>query len=607
MLKSDNMSSLLIDEINVEPENSEILEQDGGDLFNRKVTEEQIQQVIKQTPVVAMSGPIFGAAITGLLLFDYVDHVRIYIWVTLVFVSYSSFLFLWVWYKKSGASNTNAEIWGKRYLFLSWISAASWGSVSLFLFSVDNFIAQMILALAVMIGAAAITVSTIIYRPAFYPVICLLAPLLVQFLRTDDEGHYIFALGFFGFTMMLFLINWGVNQVVEKSMRLRFSNFKLASDLKVQKEIAEKSNMAKSSFLAVASHDLRQPLHAHGLFLGELRERLPEVTIVSSILNKLDSSLLVISELFDSLLDISKIEAGLVETNIQNVLIGDIAKPIIEQYRVKAEASGLELRAALPNCVISTDKILLGRILRNLLENAVRNTTQGKILVGCRRRESSLLIQVWDTGHGIKKDELDNIFKDYYQVKNQNNQRSQGLGLGLAVVNQLCGLLGHTISVRSVFGKGSVFSIEAPMSESKDVISHDTSPDTQVIGGLNGMKVLVIDDDESVRLSMSGILDSWKCNVITGSNAQNIMDKLPSGYIPDAIIADYQLNNGKTGPEEIAVLNTRFNRNIDAAVITGDITSINEGALKDRQYPLLQKPVSPAKLCTLLRFIRSKN
>jgi CheY-like chemotaxis protein len=344
------------------------------------------------------------------------------------------------------------------------------------------------------------------------------------------------------------------------------------------------------------------------LFLGELRERLPEDedTVVGRIINNLDSSIRVISELFDSLLDISRLEAGVVETNIQSFFIDEVIRPIVEQYRIKANASGVALRAVLPHRVISTDKILLGRILHNLLENAVRYTTQGKILVGCRRRNNSLMMQVWDTGCGIKEDELDNIFKDYYQVRHKNNQRTRGLGLGLAVVSRLCDLLGHAISVRSVFGKGSVFSIEVPMSESVDISSHDTSQDANfVIDGLAGMKVLVIDDDETVRRSMSGILDSWKCSVITGSDAENVISKLPSGYIPDAIIADYQLNDGKTGPREIEVLNARFNRDVDAAVITGDTTSI-DNELKECRYQLLQKPVSPAKLCTLLRYLRSK-
>ncbi|MEE9303021.1 MAG: HAMP domain-containing sensor histidine kinase, partial [Thiotrichaceae bacterium] len=431
----------------MESENSETLEPGDNDLFSRKVTEEQVQHIFAQIPFMVVGGPMFGAVITALLLSDYVEPVRIYTWITLVFVSYSSLLFLWVWYRQSETSSTYAEKWGKRYLFLSWIVAASWGSVSLFLFSPDSLVAQMILAMSVMIGAAAITVCTIVYRPVFYTVVFLLAPLFIQFVRVGDDAHYIFALGCVGFSVMLFFINSSVNQVVEQSIRLRFSNYKLASDLRVQKEIAEKSSMAKSGFLAVASHDLRQPLHAHGLFLGELRERVPIDTLVSRIIDKLDSSLLVISELFDSLLDISRLEAGVVEPNIQSFFIDDFMEPVVEQYRVKAEASGLVLRTVLPHCVISTDKILLSRILRNLLENAVRNTPQGKILVGCRRRYNSLLIQVWDTGCGIKEDELDNIFKDYYQVKRQNNQQTRGLGLGLAVVSQLCGLLGHTISV----------------------------------------------------------------------------------------------------------------------------------------------------------------
>jgi two-component system, sensor histidine kinase len=604
VLKSDEMPFWQIGDIDVASENSKPLKPDCDDLFSGKVTEEQIKQIFGQIRF-AIIGPLFGAVITSLLLFEYVAPVRIYTWSALVFVSYLSFLILWARYKKSDTSGAYVNKWGKRYLLLSWIAVGCWGSVSLFLFSPDSFIAQMILTMSVMIGAAAITVSTIVYRPVFYTTILLIAPLFFQFMRVGDEGHYILALGCVGFTLILFFMNSRVNQIVEQSIRLRFSNYKLVSDLRAQKEIAEKSSMAKSSFLAVASHDLRQPLHAHGLFLGELRERLPGETVVSGIINKLDSSLLAISELFDSLLDISRLEAGVVETKVKSFFIDDFIRPIVEQYRVKAEASGLTLRAVLPHCAISTDRILLGRILRNLLENAVRNTTRGKILVAGRRRQGSLLMQVWDTGCGIKDDELDDIFKEYYQVKRKNNRRARGLGLGLAVVSQACSLLGHRIRVRSVFGKGSVFSIEVPLAESGDALNQDMSTDAPLIEGLAGMKVLVIDDDEAVRLGMSGILDSWKCSVIAGSDAKNVMAKLPTGYVPDAIIADYQLDGGKTGLQEIEVLNTRFNRNIDAAVITGDMTSI-DNELGECRYPLLQKPVSLAKLCTLLRFIRSK-
>lgn len=589
-------------------ENPETQGQGGdGDLFGRRVAEEQIQQIFKQLPFVVVTCPLFGAVITALLLFDYVEPVRVYAWVALVFVAYSSFLFLWAWRRKSDTSSANANIWGKRYLFLSWITAASWGSVSLFLFPAESLVAQMILAMAVMIGAAAITVATIVYRPVFYCVLFLLVPLFVQFVRVGDEGHYIFALGCVGFTAMLFFINASVSQLVEQSIRLRFSNHQLASDLRVQKDMVEKSSMAKSSFIAVASHDLRQPLHAHGLFLGELRERLGKDAVVSRIVDKLESSLLIVSELFDSLLDISRLEAGVVEANIQRFSVNEVMNPIVEQYRVKAEASGLVLRAVLPRCVIKSDKILLGRILRNLLENAVCNTTRGKILIGCRRRGNSLMIQVWDTGCGIRENELHGIFKDYYQIKCQNRRRSHGMGLGLAVVSQLCDLLGHTVSVRSVFGKGSVFSVEVPITEPVEVSKHDLSPAAYIAGGLGGMKVLVIDDDESVRLAMSGILGSWKCSVVAGCDADDVIRKMPSGYIPDVIIADYQLSDGKTGPREIEVLNRRFNRDIDAAVITGDAAPRYDEGLGASQYPLLQKPVSPAKLCTLLRFIRSRN
>jgi len=586
---------------------TKVLKSDDRDLFSQKITEEQIQEIFRQIPFTVVVGPMFGAFITALLLVDYVDSVRILIWLALVLVSYSSFLVLWVWYKKTETNSNNLVKWGRRYLFLSWVAAASWGSASLFLFSVNSFIAQIILFMAVMIGAAAITISTMIYRPIFYTVVLLLVPLFIQFLRFGGENHYVMALGSVGFTFMLVFMNWNVNKVLQESIRLRFSNHQLATDLRLQKEVAEKASQAKSSFLAVASHDLRQPLQAHGLFLGELQERLPEDEVINDITEKLDSSLFVISELFDSLLDISRLEAGVVEKNIQSFYFDEFMKTIVEPYRVRAETLGLTLRVLIPHYVIKTDKVLLGRIICNLIENAVRNTQQGKILIGCRRRSGSLLIQVWDTGCGINENELDNIFTNYYQINHQYAKKANGLGLGLAVVNQLCLLLDHNISVSSVPGKGSMFSIEVPISEKEHVLNYSVNSGADHIHGLDGMKVLIMDDDESILQSMSGLLSAWKCDVVTGESADAIIDKIPPDYIPNVIITDYQLNNDKTGLQEIERLKDRFKRHIDAFVITGTDFSLYDDALKTCNYTVLQKPVSPAKLCALLRFIDNKN
>jgi len=578
-------------------------ESPGKKYYDDQVAVVQIRQLFDLT-LITVIAPIFGAVMTALMLKDYVPANRIFIWLALVIISFSAYLVLWQQFRQTTLVAADVKKWSGRYLILGWIAAGSWGSVSFFLFSDEVLFVQILLVMTVLLGMAALMAFTLINRPAFYTALCLVVPLFIQLVRVGGDIQLIFAFGSAGFTVMLFILHHYINKAMERSLLLQFKNEQLATDLGKQKEIAEQANLAKSRFLALATHDLRQPLQAHGLFLGELRERLPADTVVSGVIEKLESTLKVMSDLFNSLLDKSKLEAGTVEPKIESFRFRDFIIPIEQEYTAKAAASGLAFRVAPVDAVLRSDKVLLGRILRNLLENALRYTDSGSILVECLQRKDGFLLQVRDTGTGIPEAEQANIFNDYYQIKHHSYQKTRGLGLGLAVVRQLAELLDHKIGVESVIDQGSVFSVLVPVGNRDEVVDDKTNMDTQDLDDLNGLNVIVIDDEQSIQESLDGILSAWGCNVVTGADAEEILKNIPDGFTPDVILSDYQLMSEYTGIEAIERLRNRFGPGINAAVITGDTSQKND-ALDDGGFPILYKPVSPAKLRTLLRFLYS--
>lgn len=566
----------------------------------------QVEQMYKQIPIV-IAGPIFGAFITAALLSEYISFQNIVIWLSLVVCSYAFFIIPWLKYKQHGVTQENAQRLAKTFTAYGWVAALSWGSVSFFLFSYDSMQAQILLTMSAIVGVSAITVSTIIYKPLFYTIIAMLVPLILRFIYVGDENHYIIALACAGYSVMLFLLHASLNKSMLQSLRLQFVNERLASDLNIQKIRADKANADKSKFLAAVSHDLRQPLHAHSLFFGELQNRLQGQTGYRELTTKLETSLESMGELFNALLELSKLEAGAINPDIQSFYLKDLILPIEQEYIVKSKNRGLDFRAVKSSCVIRSDKILLSRIIRNLLENALIHSSKGKVLLGCRRKGNMLSIQILDNGEGISVDDQKYIFDEYYQVGKKGKNKSIGFGLGLSVVKQQCELLNHAINLSSTPGKGTTFSIEVPISSEEFVQQEKTSLEGIGSDDLQDVNIAVIDDDALIRDAIKGVLSLWGCHVITGASANEIQQQLTDNIMPDIILSDYHLGDDNTGFEAIEQLRNVAGNNISAAIITGDTSTIDAKVLKDKNYLLLQKPVNTAKLRTLLRFLKMQN
>ena len=356
---------------------------------------------------------------------------------------------------------------------------------------------------------------------------------------------------------------------------------------------AEAANLAKTRFLAAASHDLRQPMQALSMYASVLEDRVAN-TDAARVVRGIQLSVRTLEQLFDSLLDVAKIESGVIRPNMVVFPLAPLLHQVADGERPVAEHKGLDLRVVPTSTSVRSDPLLLERMLKNLVSNAVRYTERGRIVVGCRRLGRRLRLQVADSGVGIPADEQERIFEEYYQLAGAS---TQGLGLGLAIVKSLADLLGHRVSVRSTPGRGSVFSVE--LDSALEAPASAASP-LAPAASLLGATVALIDDDAEIRESMRLLLESWGARCIAGASAAEVEARLRSlRRAPDAVIADYRLEGTTTGVQAIARLRGLFGAQLPALIITG---TANIAALEKEApgIPFAAKPIPPGKLRAFL-------
>ncbi len=404
----------------------------------------------------------------------------------------------------------------------------------------------------------------------------------------------------------------GINDMAQQlqqdrnTMQLRIEEATL--ELRNKKEEAEKANFDKTRFLAAASHDLRQPMHALGLFVGELYNKL-DTPEQRQIVGKVEESVEAMSSLLDSLLDISKLDAGVVIPQIHEIDIDAMLKRLVQDFESVAQRKSTTLSVHYAGVSVLSDAVLLERILINLLGNAVRYTPpNGTVLLACRKRGEHLRIEVRDNGIGIPQQEQKNIFREFVQLANNARDRSKGLGLGLAIVDRLAKLLHHPISVRSEPGRGSSFAIQVPrVFGLEELLAEPIAPVAELPrhDKLEGLHTLVVDDDLLVRTSTGGILSSWGCQVSLAESRQEVREKYAQSHF-DLVICDYRLPDG-SGLE----LFDRINELCDAPppfiLVSGDTAPEVLQAANERGLHLLHKPVRPAKLRSLILFLLKKH
>ncbi len=357
--------------------------------------------------------------------------------------------------------------------------------------------------------------------------------------------------------------------------------------------MAELAVTSKNKFIATASHDLRQPLHALGLYLDVLENKIHGETELA-LISKIKNSCTALSALFNSLLDLSRLDAGVVDMEASHFPINNMLPGLREEFQEIAADKSLSISVDSSDAVIKTDAVLLERVLRNLIQNAVTYTNSGSVEVRCETFENHVRVEVADTGPGIPQYEQHAIFSEYYQLENAGQRPTIGLGLGLAIVRRLVDLLNVTFELQSETGKGSVFSIEIPLGDPA-LVEDDPMMDDDP--NLDDRIILIIDDDTEILDGMQHVLSTYGCIAITSESAAEAIETLTDkDVMPNMIVADYRLENGLTGDAAIESIREEFNIDIPAIIVTGDTSADRLKEATNSGFKLLHKPVQPDEL-----------
>jgi signal transduction histidine kinase len=483
------------------------------------------------------------------------------------------------------------------------LAGVLWAAVSICIF----WKAPLAYQFTMLCGIVLLVVAVVFTYGAHYPTfLAFFIPCTVPVALTLPVGQTALHAGLSGamgiFIVVMAIAGWRFNRLFVRSLQLRFENIGLLRELTVQKEAAESANRAKSQFLAAASHDLRQPTHALGLFVATLRALAQRAELkradIEHIAGRLQTTLNSLGQLLNALLDVSRLDAGIVTIEKQAINLQEMLAGLCGEFSGSARAKGLQLALVPTSLWVESDPVVLQRILSNLISNAVRYTERGRVLIGCRRRGGKVKIQVWDTGIGIASDQLPRIFQEFYQVGNVARDREQGLGLGLAIVERSARLLGAALGVRSTPGKGSVFSITLPRAALAPQPA--AAPKTPAPAKYMPRRILVIDDDREVLDAACQLLSAWGHAVIATPSLEQALTAADQAPDIGLILADYRLAENMTGDMAIRAVIARLGRAVPAIIITGDTSPERIREANASGFKLLHKPLDPQELQLLV-------
>ncbi|HKM14913.1 MAG TPA: NahK/ErcS family hybrid sensor histidine kinase/response regulator [Marinospirillum sp.] len=389
-----------------------------------------------------------------------------------------------------------------------------------------------------------------------------------------------------------------LNSVLFKENQVRA---KAEEDMRVAKQQAEEANTSKTRFLAAASHDLLQPLNAARLFTSALANQVQEPELQKTT-SHIDNSLKAAEELLSTLLDISKLDAGALLPKISDFPISEILEPLKAEFSVMAANRELDLHRIKTKAWVRSDPQMLRRILQNFLSNALRYTGEGRVLIGCRHFKEALRIEVWDTGPGIPESRISEIFQEFRRLDTPDKHNEKGLGLGLSIADRMSKVLNHPIKVRSIYGKGTVFSVTVPKVIAQKY-SSNFLPGKRSFNTLENLSILCIDNEPLILEGMQALLEGWKCQVAIAEDQQQALEVINQQSITERteiFLADYHLNNNKTGVMALKALEEDLDEKISGIIITADRTDEIANEVSDAGFLILHKPVKPAALRAMI-------
>lgn len=561
---------------------------------DNKIQAEQARVLYSQSPIVLIATLLIMMIVLSFFK-SRIDHGFLMPWALWILILTGSRAYLISAFQKKEKIEF-PRYWLKIYTFTAFLSGVSWGVLLLQVLNPvsGNEVLLISFILTGMIAGALLPLSC--YLPAYFS---FSTPMLIPFAINmfTFEGVDFSSTGFLVIIFLVSMLAFSilVNRNILDSIRLRLNNIQLLDDLKRQQELADVANSDKSRFLVATSHDLRQPLYALDLYLGALRAEL-ESPKQLEILDKAKLSSNTLGDLLNALMDVSKLDSGGVQVkahcfDLMSMLIG-----ICIEYEQQAKEKGIQVKANLDQVSVNSDPILLSRMIRNLISNAINHNDNCCLTISTILINDKVRIDISDTGKGIATSELDNIFSEFYQLNNPERDRNKGLGLGLAIVKRLSNLLAIPIQIESEVAKGSRFSLsldieKLKLPELKKIESVDNLE-------LAGLFIIVIDDEQTVRDATKMLLRSWGCEVLlSGSQTELMITLSQDNYpIPDLIISDYRLRDELNGLELVRAVHDYFMVNFPVLIVTGDSSEEIVAEIAASNYALLLKPVSSEML-----------
>ncbi len=571
--------------------------------LRRLVYTEVINMLYRQLPV-SITGSMVGVFMMIAALWREIPSHWLIVWLALMSLNQGSRLWLYLLFRKHKLERYRIRWRARIWAAGSAISGVLWGATAIFFFTADSAIHQAI-PVIIVLGATSAAVPLIAsHVPSLYVFLLpALVPFVVRHLLVYDAPHIELGLTLLAVTLGLVSFGRSYNRLIVTSLRDRFENETLAGRLAKQnaelehaRNAAEQANRAKTQFFAAASHDLRQPLHALGLFASALANKVLNAE-VSAIVSSINASVQALEALFNELLDISKLDSGVIKPKIAEFALSTVFERLSSEFEAEAAAKGLRLSIRSGDHFVTSDPVLLERIIRNLISNAIRYTSEGEIAVSGTRIAERLCIEVRDTGIGIRAEDQPRIFEEFFQLENPGRTSIKGLGLGLSIVRRLCDLLGYTIRLVSEHGKGSAFSFDVPLGTMQPQHIAVAGAAVHAPADLTGKLIVVVDDESAIVEGMKVLLTGWGAIVLGSTTGDDVVAAVHAiGRMPDLLLVDYRLGNSENGIELTQRIRQELDPEIPAILVTGSITPELAGQARAAGLEFLLKPVMANEL-----------
>lgn len=573
----------------------------GKQTLSERVFLEQVKLLYEKNDTVLIG--TLGISLTTLIvLWQPIGAIKMLAWFCLTLFITAGRVILGNRKKCANITAKNARWWANAFVVGAAANALSWSIVPVFFLLPEQPIYVLFVTCLYAGYISGSVASTSVYFPAFLGFALPLTVLCSARVFMEPDPVYL-AIGIMIWFYALASYSFAKknNRSILEAIELKFENTDLLEELREQRDTAEQAVKAKNHFLAATSHDLRQPLHALGLFVEAMESEIGDHSS-STTLDKIRESTDALTKQLHGMLDLSTLDAGVVEYHPRHVALGPLFSRLTDDFRAEALRKRLVLEIEEAESIVFCDENALERILRNLLSNAINNTDTGIVSITvARSAHESITIKVSDTGSGIPAEQFENIYVEYHQLRNPGRDRRQGLGLGLAIVKRLCALGALNLDLESSVGKGTIFSLTVPEGDLQQ-ISHYSSPVN--LNKLDGARIVVIDDDKDVVTSTTNMLQRWGCDAVGALHVEDALSRLQEeNAIPDIVILDFRLAGGFTGLEAIDLFKDKFAEQLRYLVITGETMPSELKALNEASIPILHKPVRPAELRNTLNYL----